>query len=322
MINENNVDFTNTQVLLSPPDPRDYPVSAAADILGINIPKDFEVWQPPVENQGGAGNCVAQSLANIMECIAHEYGEEHKDYSVGYIFGNPRNTASDGMYPREACEILLKDGDVLRETWECLLGSGLCKTLWQTQVTEEIKAKARKVMAYVRIHTKKEMQAFMLKYKLPVMIIAQTDAFKAGMDGRHATVCYGWISKETWNKCPGKYNDLDEYGYEDLLFTNSWGIGHHNEGRGTCEFKNMEEIWGVIPMAKIKLTDIKGRWSETAIEKEVERGTIKGYEDGTFKPTQPITREEAAVMFDRSHTATEKKLMEIIKKLEAIERMI
>lgn len=310
-------------VIKSPPDARDYPVSMVADISDVNIPADFEVWQPPVENQGSTGNCVAQSLANIMECIAHQYGEEHKDYSVGFIYGSPMNTAQWGMYPREACSILLKQGDVLREEWETNLENPNAKILWKEGVDEELKNKARKVAAYIHINNKEELQTFMLKYKLPVMLIAQTKNFaETSSDGYHATVCYGWISEETYKANPDKYNDYSESDYEDLLFTNSWGKSYHNNGRGTCKSWRMEEMWGIVPMEKIKLTDIAGRWSEAAIEREIDRGTIKGYEDGTFKPSQPITREEAAVMFDRSHTATDKKLDDILKNLEAIERMI
>ena len=236
-------------VMLSPPDARDYTVSMVADVSGADIPADFEVWQPPVENQGSTGNCVAQSLANIMECIAHQYGEEHKDYSVGYIYGSPMNTAQNGMYPRDACSILLKQGDVLRKDWECFLENPNAKKLWKEEVDEELKAKARKVAAYIHINNKEELQAFMLKYKLPVMLIAKTENFcEGGGEGYHATVCYGWISEDTYNANPKKYNDYGENDYEDLLFTNSWGLGYHNKGRGSCKSWRMEEIWGIVPI--------------------------------------------------------------------------
>lgn len=309
-----------TQVLLSPPDPRDYPVSAVTDVSEeLVIPDDFEVWQPPVENQGSTGNCVAQSLANIMECIAHEYGEEHKDYSVGYIYGSHKNSASVGMYPREACDILLKEGDILRSEWECFDENPLCKQK-RDRVSDEVKSGARKVMAYIRINTKKEMQAFMLKYNLPVMLIAQCTSFKNYVAGRHATVGYGWISKETYNKNPQKYNDCGEDNYEDILFTNSWGTGFHNKGRGACKFENMEEIWGIVPMEKLKLKDIKSRWSEADIELCVDRGIIKGYEDNTFKPTQQITREEVAALFARYIRQTDATIKELNKKIEELSK--
>lgn len=292
----------NNEVIKSPPDARDYPVSAAVDVSGVNIPDEYEVWQPPVENQGGVGNCVAQSLANIMECIAHKYGEEHRDYSVGYIYGMSTYNGH-GMIPREACGILTKEGDVLRSVWELLVENPICRSN-RLKVSEDIKAQARKAAAYIRINGLQELKAFMLKYNLPVMLIAPTTAFLEGMEGSHATVCYGW-------------NKDDE-----LKFTNSWGLFYHDKGRGLCEYADMDEIWGIVPMEKITLTDIDGRWSKAAIEREIERGNIKGYEDGTFKPTNPITREEAAVMNDRNNTKLEKKLADILGRLEVIEKMI
>ena len=300
-------DSPDFQALVSPPDDRDYTICRAAEISAEPvIPADFEVWQPPVENQGSTGNCVAQSLANIMECIAHEYGEEHRDYSVGFIYGAPENTASVGMYPREACEILIKRGDALREEYESYLENPSCKSLWKSKVTDEIKeaAASRKVMAYIRLHTKEEMQAFMVKYNLPVLITAPTWAYnRSSKTGRHATVCYGWISEETFKADPKKYNDWVEsdVGYEDLLFTNSWGTSWHGgDGRGACKFENIEEIWGIVPMEKIKLTDIENCWAKEDIEYLIELGLIKGYEDNTFRPDAPITRAEMATMLARA----------------------
>ncbi|NBI28333.1 N-acetylmuramoyl-L-alanine amidase [Chengkuizengella marina] len=41
------------------------------------------------------------------------------------------------------------------------------------------------------------------------------------------------------------------------------------------------------------------RWSASAIEKVAEQGLMVGYNDGTFKPTEPVTREELAVILTR-----------------------
>lgn len=293
-----------TQVLLSPPDDRDYTICHAMEVsTDPSIPADFEVWQPPVENQGRTGNCVAQSLANIMECIDHEYGENHKDFSVGFIYGAPENSASTGMYPREACEIILKRGDLYTSEYENTSENPGCKEKWKKISADLLeKAKERKVMAYIHLHTKEEMQAFMVKYNLPVMIVAPTSAYYQAGSGRHATVCYGWISEETFNKDRKKYNDWTEFttGYEDLLFTNSWGTSWHaNSGRGACKSENIEEMWGIIPMEKIKLTDIENCWAKQDIEYLVELGLIKGYEDNTFRPENTMTRAEVATLIAR-----------------------
>lgn len=42
-----------------------------------------------------------------------------------------------------------------------------------------------------------------------------------------------------------------------------------------------------------------GRWSEDAIRFCKEKGVMKGYDDGLFKPTQNVTREELAVVAQR-----------------------
>ena len=296
----------DAQALISPPDERDYPVSRVADISAeTSIPADFTVWQPPVANQGSTGNCVAQSLANIMECIAHRYGEDHRDYSVGFIYGAPENSADNGMYPREACDIILKRGDLLQSEFETTLENPSCKRLWEAKVTPKLQelAETRKVLAYIRLNTKAEMQAFMLKYNLPVMIIAPTSAYNRSSGGRHAVVCYGWISEETFKADPKKYNDWTEsdVGYEDILFTNSWGTSWHGgDGRGACKFEDLEEVWGIVPMDKIKLTDIENCWAKEDIEYLVELGIIKGYEDNTFRPDNSITRAEMAAMLARA----------------------
>jgi len=46
--------------------------------------------------------------------------------------------------------------------------------------------------------------------------------------------------------------------------------------------------------------DTLDNWAESSINAAVGRGIIKGYEDNTFKPNIPITREEMAVMVSRA----------------------
>lgn len=46
-------------------------------------------------------------------------------------------------------------------------------------------------------------------------------------------------------------------------------------------------------------SDISGHWAEKAITQEYLNGRIKGYQDGTFKPDNPITRAETVTMLNR-----------------------
>lgn len=45
--------------------------------------------------------------------------------------------------------------------------------------------------------------------------------------------------------------------------------------------------------------DVTGHWFTPAVEWAREKGLIKNYPDGTFKPNNPLTRAEACAMFER-----------------------
>jgi len=53
-------------------------------------------------------------------------------------------------------------------------------------------------------------------------------------------------------------------------------------------------------------TDIDGHWAEAQIECWIERGIVKGYEDGTFKPENSIKRCEFAALMNRTFGFVEK----------------
>lgn len=50
----------------------------------------------------------------------------------------------------------------------------------------------------------------------------------------------------------------------------------------------------------VSLSDIQGHWGESAIKSMVQKGAIKGYEDGTFKPDKTISRSEFLAIAIRS----------------------
>lgn len=271
-------------VLFSPPDARDYTIGACMEVAGTEIPDEYAVWQPPVENQGSVGNCVAQALANIMECIEHQQGKEHEDYSVGYIYGS---TAGYGMYPRSACDTLMKDGDVYRAIWECLEENPACHNKRQAAVSK-LSGIAKRPLAYIRLHTKEEVQRFMLKYELPVLIAGDVRYLGNPLgDGNHAVVCFGWVDP--------KKDGFTSWRGQDMRYQNSWGTGGaYGNGQNVVRFDEIQESWGIVPMAKKELTDIKGHWAEKYITELQDAGLVDGYEDNTFKPENYIARGENA----------------------------
>lgn len=270
--------------ILSPEDARDLRIGACMEVAGAEIPDEYAVWQPPVENQGSVGNCVAQSLANIMECIDHEYGKEHEDYSVGYIYGSQDGR---GMMVRAACDALLKDGDVYRSIWECLKENPACHNE-RMAVVDKLSGMAKRPLKYIRMSTKEEVQRFMLKYNLPVLIAGDVRNLGNPLGtGSHAVVCFGWVD-------PKKDGFVSWQG-QDMRYQNSWGTGGaYGDGQSVVRFDDIREIWGIVPMEKKELTDIKGHWAEKYINELVDAGIVDGYEDNTFKPENYIARGENA----------------------------
>ncbi|MBR2568639.1 MAG: S-layer homology domain-containing protein, partial [Paenibacillus sp.] len=51
---------------------------------------------------------------------------------------------------------------------------------------------------------------------------------------------------------------------------------------------------------KVALSDILNHWAKASIEKSVELGFVKGYEDGTFRPNGVVTRGEVSTMLARA----------------------
>ena len=59
--------------------------------------------------------------------------------------------------------------------------------------------------------------------------------------------------------------------------------------------------------AASQFTDVKDHWAQQQIEKWIDKGFVKGYEDQTFKPNGKITRAEFVALINRSYDFTEKK---------------
>ncbi len=54
-----------------------------------------------------------------------------------------------------------------------------------------------------------------------------------------------------------------------------------------------------LPQVNGSFTDINGHWAREAIDKVKSAGVISGYEDGSFRPDEAVTRAEAVIMINR-----------------------
>lgn len=273
----------------SPDDERDYPCCMAMEVEeGEALPDEFEVWTPPLEDQGRTGNCVAQALAAIIESEYHKQKGGHEDYSVGYIYGNRIKSGrlGSGLVVRSAADLVVEDGDVLREVWECLDEVPDVISAFN-EVYDGIKGKAWCPFSeYVRISNFDELRRFIYKYGIPVIVRVDAGDIAPLNSGWHAVIVYGWDAN-------GR-----------VKIQNSWG---DYCGRIVRSFKILEEIWGLVPMEKT-FTDIEDEaWYAQAVKEAAADGIINGYPDGSFKPEKPVSRAEAAAIFLRIKTLLAKK---------------
>ncbi|MMZ45717.1 Autolytic lysozyme [compost metagenome] len=97
------------------------------------------------------------------------------------------------------------------------------------------------------------------------------------------------MANPTWSK-------WSIFQYSDKDPSNLSGIGSGNVDLNWMEASFMAELTNKDePVGK----DYTGHWAEASIEAVIRAGLIGGYPDGSFKPDQPVTRAEMAIIVNR-----------------------
>ena len=267
-----------------PEDERDYPICMAYDDdESIEIPKKYKTsFQPPYENQGSTGNCVAQTLANIMEVMLFNYLGKHRNFSVGFIYGNRKKgqSKSSGMTGYAACGNLCEDGDVYRKYFEYLyeVPDVIEKVEEYKRDNPDWKDFTFIPDSYIRTNSKNNVKKFILKYDIPVMAVVEVNKFWYG-EGYHAMALYGWDG-------------------DTAIMQNSWGEKKANTIE--LDFDDIKEFWLIVPPFFPHFSDVpEAHWAYEDVLNCYCEGILKGYPDGTFRPSENMTRAEATAIIYR-----------------------
>lgn len=263
-----------------PVDERDYGICMAFDDKEndeIEIPNSYKVsFQPPYENQKSTGNCVAQTIANIMEVIYHKYTGEHKNFSIGFVYGNRYKGQSrgSGMTGYTACGNLVSDGDIMASLFES--NEEVPNIIEMVDEYKKNNPDWKKdsyiPLCYIRTKSTKDVKKFICKYDIPVMAVVKVSKFWFG-EGYHAM-------------------PLFEFRGDKAYMQNSWGE-KSNAKIVDLDFDDIKEFWLIVPYTMKEFADLdKNRWSYAGIMRCVETGLAQGYPDGTIKPTGTLTRAE------------------------------
>ena len=222
-------------------DLRDYRLKASA-VQG-EFPESFELKPCSVKNQGSVGSCVAHALAEVVEYHNKVQNNSNKKASVGFIYGNRRNSKSKtaGMYVREALANMVDYGDAYYTDFPENKEVPDILDLFENRF-ESLKDSAypHRFSTYIRLTSDDEIKYALMNYgpvvfamnwysdlKVDIHGIVQTDQDMSKYRGGHCMMIYGW-NKNGWK------------------IQNSWGTLWGQGGRATLPYDiKRYETWAV-----------------------------------------------------------------------------
>ena len=270
----------------SPRDGRDWKIMRCMDMPtgSIKLPTSFSCDIPEtIRNQGKTNSCTAHAMATILSCIAHKLYGEYLSFSAGFLYGNRRETdyKGSGEIMRDVPKKTVKWGDVPESVWENASETPKIIKAFEEAFPRVGLLSRKLISGYVRIYTKEEAKAFMVRYGIPLFVSLPMNKISPFLgDGYHALACF-------------------RYGTTGFSCVNSWGENDIPYVTGK-KFDDFEEVWGLIPNEETKFSDLPAEhWAYDAVYGAVKRGEMKGFPDGTFHPDEPITRAQMAVILQR-----------------------
>ncbi len=206
------------------------------------FPEEFELYHPPVKNQGWVGSCVAHSIAEAGEYFNKKQLGAHRDFSTGFIYGNRRNSVNkkSGMYVREALHNMCKYGTPFNEYFDENVEVPEAIQLFEERF-EEMKDRAfpNRISTYFRLTSDADIKRALMNYGPVVFAMdwredSSVDSEgvlrvnpKAKKEGGHCMIIYGWNEKG-W------------------LIQNSWGIFWGDNGCAILPYDvKKTEAWGI-----------------------------------------------------------------------------
>lgn len=266
------------------------------------FPVSFRLWTSGVKNQVDKGTCVAHALTSMKEIQDYYDTKSLEKYSTSWVYLVRQNGQykGEGMKTKEALANLKNVGVVPYSMLPGNIeyGDGLIMG-WKASMDQEMLAEAKKhrINSYVLTNSADEIKKALYNDHSPVVIgVSIYESFyntkengivplpnqsTEALYGGHAMLIIGWITinaKQYW------------------VVQNSWSENWGDNGYCYLQIDKfpIDEMWTSVDIEDYpcNLTDIEGRWSQDCIEKCVRAGLINGFEDNTFRPTEPMTREQ------------------------------
>ena len=302
--------------MLSPIDERDYKYTDIAAGAGEPLPEKYvnpyldEIAEIAID-QGDTLMCVPCAVSHLKWLIERKQIGNRKMFSPGYLYGNSAADDADegGCYPRCVVSQAVKFGVPHLEDFPNMYES-------KPLANRDYK------------NNKERLDPLAYPYR-------GDSYYSCGID--IATIKRAIMSEGGVAACYKVYNSFyypeDDsvinfkpspinYGYHEVLLCgwddekqsfimlNSWGnIYNDIFGSGNkkpyCYINYMympsetHTIIDTIKEGDFMFTDTNGHWAEKDIDKAANKGIVNGFEDGSFRPDEPVTRAQLCAILNR-----------------------
>lgn len=305
--------------LPSPPDDRDYQFCDI--IVGTGTLPDTYVNPYLNElssislNQGSTLECVCCAVAHLKWLIERKQNGNKKMFSPSYLYGNHTwdDAETGGCYPRCVLSQHIKYGICHFEDFpKWYMSKPLANYEYRQNKDrlDELAYPYRSNSYYCCNGIDTIKRAILLRggvvVCVPVYLTLAYDYNKiikmpdntSIINGYHAMTIVGWDdSKNAWlvlNSYGNAYTDLDNnttgkvpYLYLDYNY------------KIVESYTLVDDINEVKQEEEDMFTDIENHWAKESIEKAYNKSVVDGFDDGTFKPDEPMTRAQICVILDR-----------------------
>lgn len=261
--------MSNTKQLLtqiSHPDNRDY-IPSTVNEFQSELPKTFtQSIKQPVMCQYFSYTCVAHAIVTMLQYCEARLGYYTSNYSRGFIYANrnSENTNINGMYPRKALKILLKEGvcSYYRFRWgQSQLERIMDKFYPIEKPLEEEASKNKPITSYYRLNGINEIKTAVYNNGAAIISIPMFKLsllkrkFKPHKSydkkvGNHCVAVIGWdgdylICQDSYSPLRGKKGLF--YVHKDYLINEAWSvIIDTSYSRPRITVTNKEKYFGYI----------------------------------------------------------------------------
>lgn len=233
---------------------------------------------------------------NAIKIVVTAQNGNSKTYTVTVTRGADNTSSSSSSSPSSNAPVVSTNGTLTLpqgKTGEVSLNNEVKITIPANASAKELKVTIDKVLDTQKLLTSKEVLAspifeilknFTENFSKPITLTFAFDKNSLKADQK-AVVFYFDEAKKVWVEVPGGKVNGDQITVDVDHFT-KYAVFAVNQTTA---------VPGKPPVVS-KLSDVAGHWAEVDIQAALKTGIVQGYEDGSFKPDQFVSRAEFIVM--------------------------